>query len=745
MSLERIDRKIDGLRNRIRAFFLLIGLTKLLFALASLLLLSFLLDYALHLPVPVRIASAVIALLVVVVVTLRSVAYPLSVRLGDEDLALAVEARRPDLRDRLISALQFRRHLSDADVAESRPMMEAVIAETGELKDAFSAREFTDAKALRLSGLLALAGVALFAIIVLTAPASAGVWARRNLLLADVPWPRLTTLVVTSFGDDDEVVITRGQSIRIDVRAEGRVPDDVRIWYQRMEVDRTDQRRMFQVEDAPDRFQFEFRQVPDSFRFWVTGGDDTDGRPVYTVRALVPPTIEAIEAAVTYPAHTGEAPRTLTEGDLDLPEGSRVAMKMRVNMPLESAEIRRGDAPPEPMALSSDGLSIETELTADRTYDYVILMTGRDGQKNLPDSARFRMRSVPDRKPLARVLFPAAREWFAPEGLVPFKIFASDNYGVSRVALFFRRGNEGEFREYVFSSDALSAPLGAKEIVAYAGLGVAALGEAGAPPRSGDEISFFAEVTDNNGNVDRTDRYKIEIVTAEELERKLSQQQAGLREKVLEYKRRQEQALKDTSAILDFLETEGRGLETRDRERLRDIQVLQGRITRDMDRFATQVGRVFNAYAYNRLASPVATERILAIFDEFLRSDHENLSVVFKRELYEQVIAAYEDGRIFDQEILQVLIEILGISFRVNGESSPRAQALLAGLARGEPEKDLLEDLRTVADIQKDILADFRQLDQKMQRWEAYTELIDELRRIKEIEKGIQEGAEELR
>jgi hypothetical protein len=32
-----------------------------------------------------------------------------------------------------------------------------------------------------------------------------------------------------------------------------------------------------------------------------------------------------------------------------------------------------------------------------------------------------------------------------------------------------------------------------------------------------------------------------------------------------------------------------------------------------------------------------------------------------------------------------------------------------------------------------------------MQRWEAYTELIDELRRIKEIEKEIKEGADELR
>ena len=74
-----------------------------------------------------------------------------------------------------------------------------------------------------------------------------------------------------------------------------------------------------------------------------------------------------------------------------------------------------------------------------------------------------------------------------------------------------------------------------------------------------------------------------------------------------------------------------------------------------MSRFAVLVGRVFNAYVYNRLASPVATERILALFDDFLRNDHEDLSVVFKDELYRRVIEAYEGGRIYDQEILQVL------------------------------------------------------------------------------------------
>ena len=83
MSLSTIDKKIDRLRSRIRRLFLWIGLAKLTAVVAALLLLSFLLDYTLHLPVGVRIASSAIALLAVAVVLLRTVAYPLSARILD--------------------------------------------------------------------------------------------------------------------------------------------------------------------------------------------------------------------------------------------------------------------------------------------------------------------------------------------------------------------------------------------------------------------------------------------------------------------------------------------------------------------------------------------------------------------------------------------------------------------------------------------------------------------------------------
>jgi len=190
------------------------------------------------------------------------------------------------------------------------------------------------------------------------------------------------------------------------VRALGKAPDSVEIWFEQIDAEkgRRTSRRMFQAESEPDRFQFEFRQVPGSFQFWVEGGDDTDGAPVYTVRSLIPPTIEEIRAQCVYPPYTGLPSETFREGDLDLPLGTRVELTLRMNMPLISATLVRDEDEPEALTLSPDRSTVQANLLADRTFRYTFKFTGREGQKNLADTATFRIRGVPDRKPLARIL-----------------------------------------------------------------------------------------------------------------------------------------------------------------------------------------------------------------------------------------------------------------------------------------------------------------------------------------------------
>ena len=748
MDLAQVTKKIDRFRSRVRGLIFAFGLFRTIAAAASLLLLSFLLDTLLQLPLTVRYVSFFLALGGISWVAAMFLVRPLRIKLPDDDLALAAEARLPDLKDRLISALQFKRQIEDPENAESKAMMRAVIEEAGQLEGVLEIRRLVDTKKVKLQGLLALAITGALAAICIFSPVTADIWAKRNLLLRDIPWPRDTTLVVTGFPESGEIVLTRGETLRVNVRAQGSIPDNVEIFFEPTEGDNRaeSRRRMYQVEQAPRQFRFEFRQIPASFRFWVNGGDDDDGVPVYTVKALIPPLITEIAARCEFPAYTAMPPQTLAEGDLEIPMGTRVELTFRTNMALRRALLTIEDRDPAPLLTADDGRRITTSFIADRTFGYSLELTGREGQKSLPDSAVFRVRAIQDRKPKARILYPTARPWYTTQAIVPVKLLVSDNYGVSRISLFYRKGPEGEYAERRFTADELSAALGAKEIVAYAAIPAVELAsDPENPIRIGDEISYYAEAEDNNGNIDRTDPFRIEIASPEAIESRLSQQQRKLRVNAMKTRRdEQDPARRLTNEVLEFLSGAG-ALEPRDRERIRDIQVRQGTVTRQMQRFFTTVANVFNSFAYNRLTNPPATERVLLLFDDYLRTDHQNLSRVFKRDLYRLLIEDYRTGGIRDQQTLAVLIEIMEITLKISENTSPTAQRLLAGIARGEPDQGIVQDLSRVRDLQTDILADFDLLDRKMREWETYAEIIQIVRELRGTEERIRSGADSLK
>ena len=156
MDLASVTKRIDRFRSRVKGLIFAFGLFRTIAATASLLLLSFLLDTLLQLPLTVRYVSFFIALGGISWVAAMFLVRPLGIKLPDDDLALAAEARLPDLKDRLISALQFKRQIEDPENAESKEMMRAVIEEAGRLEGVLEIRRLVDTRKVRLQGLLAL-------------------------------------------------------------------------------------------------------------------------------------------------------------------------------------------------------------------------------------------------------------------------------------------------------------------------------------------------------------------------------------------------------------------------------------------------------------------------------------------------------------------------------------------------------------------------------------------------------------
>jgi Domain of unknown function (DUF4175) len=736
-TLAPVRRRIDDLRRLMRRRFLIDGLLYLAVTVLGLAVLSFVFDRMLELPVGVRAVFIGVSLVIVAVTAYRRVIRPLSVHLSDEDLALAIEARRPDLKDRVISALQFARQIEDPENEESPELILALLDETADLARNQRFDRIVSAKSLGLVTAVLLGLVVVSGATVIMRSDLVGIWAQRALL-ADVPWPRDTTLVVIDIlpGEDHALALTRGDDLTVIVEARGEVPDDVRITYRaRDEEGLEDSRRMYRLPDTENRFQFEFREIPRNFAFTVRGGDDDDDEPVYFVDARIPPTVESIAAHCTYPAYTNLQPDKLTQGDLEVPAGTKIDFVITVNphVAVTNARFVREGAEGAEMAPGDDH-QYRISFTVEQSFEYSLRLLGEDDLTNRIENDTFRITAVADRRPEVRVLTPSPREVLSPGALMPLKVLATDNYGVDTLRLTYRRrGPDKTDQERPVAN---ATPPGGREVVAFEPIEISTFrGQDGRTPQEGDVLVLHVIGRDNNGLEDSTEEIHVEIALPEDIERRLGQRQVALKEDATSAETLQKDARKALQ-ILRPDATSGQPLDRTAIDRLRDIQIIQGRVGRKMEEFLAGIRRVLNGYVFNRLGNPVAGQAILTIYLEHLARDREYLSRVYKPALYAEVVAAFRRGEIFDPEVLGILIQILEIGGEIADTHSPRAHKIISDLVRGDIE-DPAAALKDVEEIQAACLARFTTLMKMMRRWETYHEFIVRMRDLEELQRQI--------
>ncbi|NUQ36085.1 MAG: hypothetical protein HUU29_14220, partial [Planctomycetaceae bacterium] len=138
---EQIRRKLAGLRSSLRWMFVAHGMARVLLALALLLLWHYGTDVLLHLSLPLRAGALLIMAGVVGFILVRKIAYPLSRRISEEELALLVENEYPLLNDRLITALQLYRDRDRYRDVASQAMVDSVILEGFEVANRLRFRD----------------------------------------------------------------------------------------------------------------------------------------------------------------------------------------------------------------------------------------------------------------------------------------------------------------------------------------------------------------------------------------------------------------------------------------------------------------------------------------------------------------------------------------------------------------------------------------------------------------------------
>lgn len=324
---------------------------------------SFLTDRGLRLEWVFRALLLVTFLVAVARLVLRRLVRPLTVPLSDEEMALAVERQAPDVRQALISSLQFEGALQSPRSGDSRELMQAVIGDVQARLAAIPFGKAIDAGRVRKFSAALLLAVAFFGGWAGIDGSSLGTWARRNLLLSNVDWPRYTTL---SFADvaANGVRIPQGDALTVRLLATGPLPDQVFLDY----AFRGGEKGTEPMSRTGDReFSLTLDSVLEDVVLRAEGGD---ALPVeLRVTVVERPKIGDLSVRVTFPSYMEREPELVppTEGELRLPRGASLAIAGKSQKPITEAFVLFGNDRKLPLVRAADGLGFAGDFAPETT------------------------------------------------------------------------------------------------------------------------------------------------------------------------------------------------------------------------------------------------------------------------------------------------------------------------------------------------------------------------------------------
>ena len=342
----RIDGKLQALRTTLRSSIWTRGLALLVVALAVLACLSFGIDRAFRLSLTGRSIALGLYLCVLAWAGWKVLIRPALVVLSDSVLADILEARFPELRDSLRSAVSF---LAEPRAANKGKKLTALLKrevtkEAAKKIEKLELSEVIDSKRVSEAGVLALCAACLLGLVVHYAGDSFDIWMRRQLLLAEADYEYEAELRLLGL-ENGEYAVPRGDTLRIvaETSPGKKTPLLVSIRFDYRSGESRQYMERSGGKDGPGRFEYEHPSVTEDFFFQLkeegSGFFSNYHSPRYKVRVLERPEVEQLVITNKAPPYTGLGTGETRGniGELAVPVGSELSVRGLSTKPLERA------------------------------------------------------------------------------------------------------------------------------------------------------------------------------------------------------------------------------------------------------------------------------------------------------------------------------------------------------------------------------------------------------------------------
>lgn len=494
----------------------------------------------------------VLAVLWMVGVGVAVVAFPLRTiwqrvfsihRPSVEQIALRVGIAYPDIRDRLLNALQL--VAPGTAIAGSVELARAAFAD---VERALAGRRFDVIIERRHRRWLVvwLAGAAVGAGILLgIAPLRDGAYRILHWNERFLPPPPFSLRVEPVAAD-----VLRNTSVRITVHVAGIEPAELKLFIrpqQQAEPEAIAPRR-----DSIGRYVLELSTIKSTIDYYAAAPwyDEEVRSNIGRITVSDYPMVRSFQLHVEQPRYSGRSPLELDETNADIValRGSQALLRIIANKPLARAAVvfvPEGDS-----AARRDTLRIALEVEQDRARGRMQLM--RNGTwwielmdssgRRTPDPVRYTLRVEGDAPPTIALVEPRGDAAIGRDAVLPIKVAIADDYGFSRLVLHSRLVHS-RYAEPERDWRSTEIPLPALSRTALEVPYTWNLNLLGISPE--DRYEFYVEVFDNDvisgPKSARTTTLQVRLPSLDEVFRQAQQAQRSTQRDLEEVKRKAEE------------------------------------------------------------------------------------------------------------------------------------------------------------------------------------------------------------
>ena len=756
-----LARQLSKLRGR----YLVHGVAKSMLCTLALVALFFLLDRWLRLPPPVRIVHTIIAAAACGLASWRFIRYPLTRQFTDLDLAMWIESAQPDLHQRLVSALQLHDG-GAADRNQSQAMIGQLWQETVEQTRTLRTEQLFDNRSLRRVVTGAALITATLAVGAAMAPDSARIFLLRHVG-AGLDYPRATRLSIDlppaspdlQRVDSDgltELVLPAGADLPVSVLAEGVVPKEA---FLDVETQRDDDApsvaRTVPLTPRPgDRFRHVFRRLSGHFEFRARGGDDDRGDRLVVVRTVRPAQVSTLSAVITPPAYTGVTQIEQQGGAIEALAGSAVALQVTATAPVREAQLvfleSGKDIELEPIALQDDSgtsLSFTGTFTLETSDRYEIRLIAENGLRN-PKPGTYPISVLQDYAPVGRWLLPEDDTLaLLPTGLLCLRVDARDDFGLTAVELSIERGGDVALAASLLPTPDPAAPRSPPVKRAFP-TELFEVRELLGGTEGGKGL--FAQLTlkDNKmpkAGVAELPRRIVQIVDPQQLAGIIAKRFRRLREEVEQAESIQQDRSERLGDLVARIQTGEQTVSAGELAQiLTGIEVGQGRIQSAVQRVTLGLMRAFDLHLWNRLEPSQHAATVVALYRDHVAGLTEPIAL--DPTFYRDLNVRRKAGTLGAMETtLDPILSMFELTDGLATDDAPKVTALLAKaqIARGEADRTPL--LTEARQRQQRIRAVLAELLLRLEEWNDYQDLVQEVRALRDRQRDLQNRTQEAR